>query len=121
MAEIDPLEPDPEPQAVIEPEVAPPPEAIAAPALPYISEDVGKADSGGASKTQRVRVARPDGTDYHAHAKFAADTAGGAAAEGGARGLASELLASRLAVALGAGVPRVEVVLLPDQMTVNLV
>ena len=77
---------------------------------PFISADRGPASSGGASKTQMVQVTRVDGSTYEAHAKFAEG------AENGARGLASELLASGLARLLNANVPDGVVVdLLPEQ------
>jgi hypothetical protein len=61
-----------------------------------------------------VTITCADGRVYHAHAKFAEG------AENGVRGLASEFLASRLALLLGAGVPPVEVVDLPEGQEIKM-
>jgi hypothetical protein len=79
---------------------------------PYISGDYGPAS--GASKAQMVQITCPDGTGYKAHAKFAQ------AAEYGTRGLASEVLASRLGGLIGARVPAVAVVDLPEGQEIKL-
>jgi hypothetical protein len=70
--------------------------------------------------TQKVTIRQPNGEEYKAHAKFAIDVEGTNVAEHGTRGLASELLASGLAAALGAPVPAVEVVELPPELPVSL-
>ena len=85
-----------------------------------IIEDRGPASSGGASKTQRVLVRNPDGSEWEGYAKFAQDVNGQVLAEHGARGLASELLAARLGQALGANVPEVEPVLLRPGVPIRL-
>jgi hypothetical protein len=96
------------------------PRGEGSPDVPEIVRDEGPANSGGASKTQRVVIRRLNGTEQAVHAKFAKTTAGQDAAEGGYRGLASELLAGLLAEAMGASAPRTEIVLLPDDMDITL-
>lgn len=81
---------------------------------PYISADRGPASSGGASQTQMVQITCADGTTYEAHAKFAER------AENGKRGLASELLVSALADLIGAYVPSLHVVDLPEGQVIKL-
>jgi HipA-like protein len=86
----------------------------------HIVQDDGPASSGGASSTQRVKVRRPDGTEYAAHAKFAKDTLGAIIAERGEEGLAAEFVASRLAGLLGAPVPETDVVMIAAEVDVCL-
>ena len=85
-----------------------------------VIEDRGSATSGGASKTQRVLVRNPDGSEWEGSAKFAQDVNGQVLAERGARGLASEFLASLLGRPLGSNVPEAEPVLLRPGLTIRL-
>jgi hypothetical protein len=104
---------------MVEPPSTPDEEVVAGaaadpvPSRPYISGDDGPL-SGGASRVQMVTITCPDGSVYHAHAKFAEG------AEHGVRGLASELLASCLGHLLGAGVPPVAVVDLPEGQEIKM-
>lgn len=87
--------------------------------LPQIVRDEGPA-GGNASFTQRVRVRRHDGFEYTAYAKFLRATDGSNVVECGERGLASELLASRLGQAVGVPISSFAAVELPHGMVVEL-
>lgn len=110
--------PSPEPQKIEDDDRAEKPDKQFE--LARIVRDEGPATSGGASKTRQVVIERPDGSQAHVHAKFAKTTTGTDAAENGARGLASELLAGLLASAMGANVPSPEVVVLPEDVDITL-
>jgi hypothetical protein len=90
------------------------------PELPVIVRDVGPASSGGASKTQKVKVRMPNGWIVDAHAKFAVDVNGTDIAEQGRWGLVAELIASGLAREIGAAGPNYRVVALPQGVPIAL-
>ena len=85
-------------------------------ARPTIVRDDGPATS----RAQRTVVQREDRSEFAAHVKFAKDKAGAVLAEYGERGLASELLAAKLAELVDAPTPRVEVVELKADGDVKL-
>jgi len=88
--------------------------------LPRIIGDIGPANSGGASVTQRVRISRADGSEYDAHAKFTVDTTGSGIVESSPWGAVAELLASGVARAIGAPASDYTVVLLSVGVDIRL-
>jgi hypothetical protein len=95
-------------------------DAEALPPLPVITRDVGPASSGGASKTEKVKVRMPNGWIVDAHAKFAVDVNGKDIAEQGRWGLMAELIASALAREIGADGPNYRVAVLPPGVLIAL-
>lgn len=87
---------------------------------PTIVRDIGPASSGGASKTQRVKVRLENGWVVPAHAKFARDENGVDITEGGIWGVCAELVASLLAAKLGLKGPNYRPVILPPNVPILL-
>lgn len=90
------------------------------PDVPRIIGDLGAANSGGASLTQRVRIRRPDGTEYDAHAKFIVDVGGAGIVESSPWGAVAELVTSGIARAIGASACDYRVVLLAEGIEIKL-